>query len=105
MLKVIPEKPSINIAEWKEMHPNYCAVIERDLEKPNHGWVRYRGSRPYSYSLDSLTGNPDFDMFRFNNIDNLYEIIPKTYKLPESGSVKLSPKRMREVIKAMNTEV
>lgn len=99
-IKLVKKVPSINIAEWQSVHPNYCAIIERDKEKEGYGWIRYRGTRPYPYSLKTLCdGNYNKELNC--NPNDCYEIVPKDYKVAEKGT-KLSPERMREIIKIMN---
>jgi len=98
---IVNKSESINIADWKEKHPNYCAIVERDKEKDGYGWIRYRGPRPYPYSLKTLIEAGKYNEELHCNPADCYEIIPNTYTIPKKG-VKLSPERMREVTKAMN---
>lgn len=96
------ETPSINIAEWQEQHPKYCAIIERDKANDGYGWIRYRGTRPYPYSLASLCEAGDYNNDLHCDPHNCYEIVPKDYKIAAKG-IKLSAERMREVMRAMNS--
>jgi len=95
------EPESINIAEWQKEYPRYCAIVERDPNKDGYGWIRYRGSRPFPYSLTILCEAGNYNNELHCDPHNCYEIVPKDYKVAKKGT-KLSPERMREVTKAMN---
>lgn len=97
---VIDKTPSINIEEWKEAHPHYFAIVERDKDKDGYGWIRYRGSRPYPYSVESLCETRDFDDDLHCNPCDCYEIVPKEPRIPKH--TKLSPERMKGILKEMN---
>lgn len=101
MFKVVPKSPSINIDEWISNHPRYCAIIERDKEHPERGWIRYRGSRPFPYSLNRLCEETNYCEQLHCDPHDCYEIIPHSYKIPEKGVI-LSPDRQKEVLRAMN---
>ena len=95
--------PSINIADWQKKYPNYCAIVERDKEKPGYGWIRYRHVKPFHYSLDQLKKETDYSFELCCNPNDCYEIIPKDFVWKEKWGA-LSSKRMREITKLMNTK-
>jgi len=99
----VAKSPSVNISEWKESHPNYCAIVECDKEKDGYGWIRYRGTRPFPYSLKTLSEAGTYSNELHCNPNDCYEIIPKDYKVAKKGT-KLSPERLREITKAMNAK-
>lgn len=92
--------PSIDIEEWKSAHPHWFAIVERDKEKDGYGWVRYRGSRPFPYALESLCSMCDYYEDLGCDPHNCYEIIPKEPKIPKN--TKLSSERMKGILKEMN---
>ena len=98
---VIKEKtPSICIDEWKAAHPHWFAIVERDQEKDGYGWIRYRGSRPYPYSVEFLKEQTHFDEHLCCDPHNCYEIVPKKPRIPKN--TKLSSDRMKGILKEMN---
>ena len=99
---IINKRPSINIAEWREKYPHYCAIIERDKEKEGYGWIRYRQARPYIYSLSFLQEITDYDENLCCDPHDCYEIIPKDFVWQEKWKTP-NPERLREILIAMNS--
>ena len=50
----ITRKPSINIEEYRENHPNWNFVIEKDASKDGYGWIIHKSPKPIkSFDLEN----------------------------------------------------
>lgn len=97
---IIPgTKPeSINIEEWQKNHPNFCAIVERDPERPGYGWIVYRGSRPYTYPIEFMLNMFDDPTAEFGvDLHNCYEIFPEHINL---DGYSLSKEHVKAIIEA-----
>ena len=100
--KVVGKSPSINIQEWADEYPYWFAIVERDKEKDGYGWIRYRGSRPYPYSLELLKENGNYDDDLHCDPHDCYEVFAKDPHIPKNA--KFSSNRMKEILKGMNQD-
>ena len=74
----LPRPASINIEEWKAHYPNFFAIVERDPEREEYGWILYMGTTPYTYTIKFMLEMFDYPEEEFGvDLHNCYEIVPR----------------------------
>ena len=76
----ITRKPSINIEEYRKLHPNWNLVIEKDTTRDGYGWIIHRSPKPIK-SFDLENGAPKEMIDKKVADKNNVEIIPAKLQL------------------------